>query len=55
MTTKDVNYRMWETIRTPLIIVGVVVFIAILVFLYLFIAGADESRRRDRLNKNRED
>lgn len=33
--------------KTLLIIVGIVLFIAIVIFLYLLIAGADESRRKD--------
>lgn len=33
--------------KTTLIVVGIVFLIAIVVFLYLLIAGADESRRRD--------
>ena len=40
--------------KTALIVIGVVVLIAIVVFLYLLIAGADESRRKDR-NKDRQD
>ena len=32
-------------IKTSLIIIGIIVLIAIVVFLYLLIAGADESRR----------
>ncbi len=44
-----------EQIKTPLIVIGVVVLIAIVVFLYLLIAGADESRRHDCQNKNRKD
>lgn len=34
-----------EQIKTTLIDVGIIVFILVLVFLYLLIAGADESRR----------
>ena len=40
-----------EQIKTPLIMVGIVVLIAIVVFLYLLLAGADESRRKDGYNK----
>ena len=39
---------MWEHIKTPIIIIGIILFIVIVIFLYLLIAGADESRRRDR-------
>ncbi len=35
-----------EQIKTPLIVIGIIVLIAIMVFLYLLIAGADESRRK---------
>ena len=40
--------------KTALIIVGVVLLIAMIVFLYLLIAGVDESRRKDRY-KDRQD
>lgn len=35
-----------EQIKTPLIVVGIVILIVIVVFRYLLIAGADESRRK---------
>lgn len=35
-------------IRTALIVIGGLIFVAIFVFLYLLIAGTDESRRRKR-------
>ena len=34
--------------KTALIVIGVIVLIAMVVFLYLLIAGADESRRHER-------
>lgn len=34
-----------------LIVIGVVILVAIVVFLYLLIAGADESRRKERKDK----
>ena len=40
--------------KTALISVGVVLLIAMIVFLSLLIAGADESRRKDRY-KDRQD
>lgn len=40
--------------KTALIIVGAVLLIAMIVFLYLLLAGADESRREDRY-KDRQD
>lgn len=40
--------------KTVLIVLGIVVFLIIVVFLYLFIVGSDESRRRERkLTKDR--
>ena len=39
--------------KTTLIIIGIVFFVVIAVLLYLFIAGADESRKRDRQDKNK--
>lgn len=39
--------------KTALIIIGVVFLIAIIVFLYLLIAGADESRRSSRRDKEK--
>ena len=41
-----------EQIKMPLIVVGIVVLIVTVVFLYLLIAGADESRRKDRNQKD---
>ena len=38
--------------KTALIVVGVIVLIAVVIFLYLLIAGADESRRHDRHDKH---
>ena len=35
-----------EQIKTPLIVIGIVILVAMVVFLYLLIAGADESRRK---------
>ena len=35
-----------EQIKIPLIVIGIIVLIAVLIFLYLLIAGADESRRK---------
>ena len=32
--------------KTELIVIGIVVLIALVIFLYLLIAGADESRRK---------
>ena len=47
---------MWDIIRAVVIIVGIIVFILLVVFLYLLIAGADESRRKekykDKIEKN---
>ena len=42
---------MWERIKVPLIVVGIIILISVIVFLYLLVAGADESRRRD-MNKS---
>lgn len=47
-----ITFQPW--MKTALIIVGVVLLIAMIVFLYLLIAGADESRRKDRY-KDRQD
>ena len=42
--------------NTALIIVlGIIVFLAISVVLWLFIAGADESRRRDKGNDEKQE
>lgn len=46
---------MWKTILT---VVGVLFLVSIVIFLYLLIAGADESRRRVNCqgkNKDKED
>ena len=37
--------------KTALIALAVILLVALLVFLYLLIAGADESRRHDRHDK----
>lgn len=49
----DLGYFL-EKIKTPLIVVGIVVLIVTVVFLYLLIAGADESRR-NKMNSHIED
>ena len=42
---------MWPTtLLVRLLIVGIVLFLAMVVFVYLLVAGADESRRKDREN-----
>ena len=41
--------------KTTLIVVGVVLLIAMVVFLYLLIAGADESRKYRNTNQNTEE
>jgi uncharacterized membrane protein len=45
---------MWEIIRIPLMIVGVVVLLVFAIFLYLLISGVDESRR-NKMNSHIED
>ena len=40
--------------KTTLIVIGVIVHILLVIFLYLLIDGADESRRKDRY-KDRQD
>ena len=50
------TFQPW--MKNAFIIVGVVLLIAIIIFLYLLIAGADESRRKDRfkqINHDNED
>ena len=38
--------------KTALIVVAVILLVVIMVFLYLLIAGADESRKHDRYDKH---
>ena len=52
--TNDVNYNDVGNVRTPLIIVGVMVLLVFVIFLYLLITGADESRR-NKMNSHTED
>ena len=35
-------------VKIALLIVGIIVFVSMIVFVYLLIAGADESRRKDK-------
>lgn len=37
------TFQPW--MKTALIVIGIIVLLAVIVFLYLLIAGADESRR----------
>ena len=37
--------------KTALIVVGIILLIPMVVFLYLLISGADESRRHDRYQR----
>ena len=46
------TFQPW--MKTTLIVIGVIVLILLVIFLYLLIAGADESRRKDRY-KDRQD
>lgn len=41
--------------KTALIVIGVIVLIAMVVFLYLLIAGVDESRRHERHDRRKDD
>ena len=41
--------------KTALIVVGVIVLIAVVIFRYLLIAGADESRRKINNPKEKDD
>lgn len=37
---------MWEMIRIPRLMIGITGVVLMVVFLYLLVAGADESRRK---------
>lgn len=43
---------MWNQIKPLLIIIGILFLIAMIGFLYLVIAGADESRRKGKEGKD---
>ena len=47
------EFQPW--MKTALIVIGIMVLIAIVVFLYLLIAGADESRRHKEPTQKTED
>ena len=43
------------SMKTALIVIGIVLFVAMIVFLWLLIAGADQSRKSDIERKEKRD